>query len=86
MIHVKRLCAVDKDQSLLPDNDPQMMEAENRGIYPSFQFPQQPVVMMPGHQVGDKQEVETQGGNGRKWEEMGEGERECLKGLFLFAK
>ena len=33
-----------------------MMDAENRGIYPSFQFPQQPVVMMPGHQVGDKDE------------------------------
>ena len=55
-MHVNRLCAADKDQSLLPDNDPQMMDAENRGIYPSFQFPQQPVVMMPGHQVGDKDE------------------------------
>ena len=67
-MHVKRLCAADKNQSPFPNNDPQMMDAENRGIYPSFQFPQQPVVMMPGHQVGDKQEVETQGGNGRKWE------------------
>ena len=53
-MHVKRLCAADKNQSPFPNNDPQMVDAENRGIYPSFQFPQQPVVMMPGHQVGDQ--------------------------------
>ena len=28
-----------------------MVEVDGRAIYPGFQFPQQPVVMMPGHQV-----------------------------------
>ena len=31
--------------------DDQMVEVDGRAIYPGFQFPQQPVVMMPGHQV-----------------------------------
>ena len=28
-----------------------MVDGDGRAIYPGFQFPQQPVVMMPGRQV-----------------------------------
>ena len=50
---ISNCCMMNDDPDRDDDDDQsdQMVEVDGRAIYPGFQFPQQPVVMMPGHQV-----------------------------------